>query len=102
LRRASRRSIFRHMKGLRRDPVSAGLEIEGRIAVVLADVAPLLRIQHCSVELFSFDPASGHLVVTIHGNCPDCAGSPAMFATAIEAHVKQRIPEVREVILQED
>src|SRR5688572_2313126 len=102
LRRQSRWSIFRYMKGLRRDPVSAGLEIEGRIATVLADVAPLLRIEHCSVELFRFDPASGHLVVSIRGNCPDCAGSPAMFATAIEAHVKQRIPEVREVILQED
>ena len=76
-------------------------DIEDRIKGVLADVAPLLRIEHCSLAVAGFEPASGELTVEIRGSCPDCSGSPAMFATAIDAHVKQRVPEVRAVIVRE-
>ncbi len=73
--------------------------MEQRIESVLAEVSPLLRIEHCRLELEEFAPAAGRVTVRITGTCPDCAGSPAMFATAIEAHLKQRIPEVRSVLL---
>ncbi len=71
------------------------------IAAVLADATPLLRIDHCRLELAEFVPASGRLTVRMDGTCPDCAGSPAMFATALEAHVRQRVPEVREVVISD-
>lgn len=64
---------------------------------MLEGVTPLLRIEHCRLELDGFVAESGLLTVRIGGSCPDCAGSPAMFATAIEAHIKLRVPEVREV-----
>lgn len=89
------------MKGLRRSGARSGKGVEGRINLVLSDVAPLLRIEHCSLELAEFDSVSGQLTVAIQGSCPDCLGSPAMFATAIEAHVRQRIPEVRGVRIRE-
>lgn len=73
--------------------------IEGRIAAVLADVIPLLRIEHCRLEVDAFVVQSGLLTVRIEGSCPDCLGSPAMFRAAIEAHVRQRVPEVREVVV---
>ena len=85
------------MKALRRNAARSDTGVEGRIALVLVDVASLLRIEHSALELAEFDPASGQLTVAMHGSCPDCPGSPAMFVTAIEAHVRQRIPEVREV-----
>lgn len=80
----------------------SGKAVEGRIALVLTDVAPILRIEHCALEIAEFDEASGQLTVGIRGSCPDCLGSPAMFATAIEAHVKQRVPEVRGVRIREN
>ncbi len=89
------------MKALRRTVRQSATEIEGRIKVVLADVAPLLRIEHCSLAIAGFEPASGELTVEIRGSCPECSGSPAMFATAIDAHVRQRVPEVRAVIIRE-
>jgi len=85
------------MKGLRRGPGRTATVIENSIAAVLLEVTPLLRMEHSRLELEEFVPASGLLKVRIEGNCPDCLGSPAMFAPAIEAHVKQRVPEVREV-----
>ena len=92
--------IFSPMKGLRRRGAD-GHGIETRIRDVLRNITPLLRIEHCSLELGGFDADSGELTVGINGTCPDCVGSPAMFATAIEAHVKQRVPEVRRVIVAE-
>ena len=84
------------MKGLRRAG-GRSPAIEQRIESVLRDLAPLLRIDHCTLELEAFDSASGHLTIRIAGSCPDCLASPAMFATAIEAHVRQRIAEVSTV-----
>ena len=85
------------MKGLRRASRGSAEAVETRINVVLADVAPLLRIDHCRLELVEFTPASGELVVRIEGSWSDCVASPLTFATAIEAHVKLRVPDVRAV-----
>ena len=89
------------MKGLRRGRGRTVTVVKESISAVLLDVTPLLRMEHCRLELEEFESASGVLKVRIHGSCPDCLGSPAMFATAIEAHVKQRVPEVREVRIGE-
>lgn len=91
-RRPLRMPIFKRMKGLRRKTGSP--EVEARIAAVLAQAAPLLRIEHCALEIASFDRLSGQLTLRMAGSCPDCSGSPAMFATALEAHVRLRVPEV--------
>lgn len=90
------------MKGLRRGTGRTTTVVENSISAVLLEVTPLLRMEHCSLELEEFESRSGLLKVRIQGTCPDCLGSPAMFATAIEAHVKQRVPEVREVRIGEE
>ena len=71
--------------------------MEASISTVLTEVQPLLRIDHCRIELVNFSRESGVLIVSMGGSCPDCDISPAVFSTAIEAHVKMRVPEVREV-----
>ncbi len=89
------------MKGLRNAAAGkSGPALEGRIRSVLSDLAPLLRIEHCALELVNFDPGSGDLTIRIAGSCPDCSGSPAMFSTAIEAHIRQRVAEVRQVHIE--
>jgi Fe-S cluster biogenesis protein NfuA len=71
------------------------LGIEARISAILVEVQPLLRIDHCTLRLAEY--ASGVAVVAITGGCPDCEVSPATFSAAIQAHIRMRIPEVREV-----
>lgn len=71
--------------------------VEENITVVLAEVGPLLRIEHCSLEIAEYAEETGRLVLRIDGNCPDCELSPLTFMPAIEAHLKLRVPEVREV-----
>ena len=80
-------------------PAKKSVAIEARISAILLEVEPLLRIEHCRIELVAFASETGSLTLRIGGECPDCDMSPATFAPAIAAHVKQRVPEVREVRL---
>jgi Fe-S cluster biogenesis protein NfuA len=87
------------MKGLRRKRGRSQSVIEESISAVLVEVTPMLRIEHCTLEMVQFDSATGLLLIRIEGNCPDCSVSPSIFATGIAAHVKQRVVEVTEVRL---
>jgi Fe-S cluster biogenesis protein NfuA len=87
------------MKGLRRKSGRTQAAIEESISTVLVEVQPMLRIEHCTLEMVEFDSSTGLLVIRIEGNCPDCSVSPSIFATGIAAHVKQRVVEVSEVRL---
>jgi Fe-S cluster biogenesis protein NfuA len=87
------------MRGLRRKSVRSQSAIEKSISSVLVEVTPMLRIEHCTLEMVRFDSATGLLEIRIEGNCPDCSVSPSIFATGIAAHVKQRVSEVSEVRL---
>lgn len=72
-------------------------EVAARIAAVLFDVGTLLRIEHCHIEVTDYSASSGRVTVKIDAKCPDCELSPATFMPGIEAHLRQRVPEVREV-----
>jgi len=89
-------SGFYHFRMIQRAAKKAS-EIEARISAILAEVQPMLRIEHCKLELVNYSPDSGIVIVSIDGGCPDCQVSPATFSPAIQAHIRRRIPEVREV-----
>ena len=93
------RPILLIMSVLRRNRPRSAESVENSIAIVLAEVGPLLRIEHCRIEIAEYSEPAGRLVLRIDGNCPDCELSPATFMPAIEAHLKLRVPEVREVLV---
>jgi len=72
-------------------------EVTARITTVLAEIGPLLRIEHCMIEVTEYSASNGLVTVRIDASCPDCELSPATFMPGIEAHLRQRVPEVREV-----
>jgi Fe-S cluster biogenesis protein NfuA len=76
--------------------------VEQTIATVLAEVGPLLRIEHCRMEVADYSEATGVLMLRVDASCPDCGLSPATFMPAIEAHLRLRVPEVREVRMMGD
>ena len=76
--------------------------IEAKISAILAEVEPMLRMEHCRLELVDFSPKSGVAIVRIDGGCSDCVVSPATFTPAIQAHIRMRLPEVREVRISGD
>jgi len=71
--------------------------IEDRIGDALAQVAVMLRLNHAVLELVAFEKSTGVAVLRLHGGCPDCEMSVSSLRDGIEAQLRLRVPEVREV-----
>jgi Fe-S cluster biogenesis protein NfuA len=71
--------------------------IEERIGDALAQVAVILRLDEAVVELVEFEAGTGVAVLRLRGDCPDCDMSVSTLRDGIEAHLRMRVPEVREV-----
>jgi Fe-S cluster biogenesis protein NfuA len=70
---------------------------EERIAQALAEVAAMLRLDRAHLELVEFDALRGIATLRLHGDCPDCEMSVSSLSVGIEAQLRMRVPEVREV-----
>jgi Fe-S cluster biogenesis protein NfuA len=70
---------------------------EERITDALAQVAVMLRLDQAVVELVEFEQRTGVAVLRLRGDCPDCSMSVSSLRDGIEAQLRMRVPEVREV-----
>ena len=87
------------MLGPSRRAASRAAALENRIRMALEGAGALLRLDDSRLELRSFDAGSGVALVEVAGGCPECELSVATFRTAVAAHVRRVVPEVREVRL---
>ena len=71
--------------------------VEDRIGDALAQVAVMLRLDRAVIELVTFEKTTGVAVLRLHGDCPDCEMSVSALRDGIEAQLRMRVPEVREV-----
>lgn len=85
------------MSVLRRRKPRARADVEHHIRHELDDILPILRIEHCAIELESFDPATGTAVLVVKGGCPDCDVSPVTFMQGIETQLKLRVAELKTI-----
>ena len=74
-----------------------GDEIDSRIREALLELRPLLHIQEATVELVQFEEETGTVVLRVEGECPDCEMSAANLIEGIGAHLRARVPEVKDV-----
>ncbi|MGQ0712269.1 MAG: NifU family protein [Gemmatimonadaceae bacterium] len=68
---------------------------EARIEAALGQVAEMLRLDQAVLELVEFQ--NGVAVLRLRGDCPDCEMSVSTLSVGIEAQLRMRVPEVREV-----
>jgi Fe-S cluster biogenesis protein NfuA len=80
------------MKGAR-----AERDVDTRIRETLAEIHSLLHIEEASIELVQFEEQTGTAVLRVEGDCPDCEMSAANMIEGIAAHLRSRVPEVRDV-----
>lgn len=72
-------------------------DIDDRIRETLDELRPLLHIEEATVELVRFDLRSGVAVLRLEGDCPHCEMSAANLIEGIGAHLRSRVPEVKDV-----
>lgn len=71
--------------------------VDDRIRDTLDEVRPLLHIEEATIELVQFDLQSGVAVLRVEGDCRDCEMSAANMIEGISAHLRSRVPEVKDV-----
>ena len=71
--------------------------IEHRIRDAIDELQPLLPLDEGKVELVRFDPASGVATLRLAGGCPECDLTLGSLLVGITAHLRMRVPEIREV-----
>jgi Fe-S cluster biogenesis protein NfuA len=72
--------------------------IEGRIRDALAALGPMPHFAWVRAELVEFRAGEGVAVLRLAGSCPDCDLTAATLREGIEAHLRMRVPEVREIV----
>jgi Fe-S cluster biogenesis protein NfuA len=80
------------MKGARSDH-----DVDSRIRETLREVRPLLHIAEANIQLVQFEEDTGTAVLRVEGDCPDCEMSAANMMEGIAAHLRSRVPEVKDV-----
>jgi len=83
---------------MRAAAASESSDFERAVELVLDDVRPMLRMDGGNVELVSADQQSGRVEVHLVGACGHCPASGYTLSFAIEAKLKAKLADVREVI----
>lgn len=71
--------------------------VERRIRTALERIRALLPIEASGVELVEFTLEDGVAVLRLSGDCPHCDLTAEHFREGIEANLRQRVPEIREI-----
>lgn len=83
--------------GLLKRGRTSSAAIEARIREAIEGLRPLLGVGSCDVELVTFEVATGIAVLRVEGDCPHCEMPVATLLQGIEAHLRLRVPEIREI-----
>ena len=79
----------------------AGGGVSERVKAIIDRIRPLLQDDGGDIELVSVDEATGLVSVRLQGACKGCPGATMTLKMGIERHLKERVPEVKEVVAVE-
>ncbi|HKG93698.1 MAG TPA: NifU family protein [Gemmatimonadaceae bacterium] len=85
------------MRGSSRVAEKRRAEVEAQIREAIVGLQPLLRFEHCGVELVEFSLETGVATLRVEGGCPDCEMSAGMLLHGIEQHLRMRVPALRSI-----
>lgn len=69
-----------------------------RVQGVIQRIRPLLQADGGDIELVKFDESTGVVSVRLRGACSGCPGAAMTLKMGVERHMKERVPEVKEVV----
>ena len=72
--------------------------LKDRVEEALNGIRPALQADGGGVELFDIDEAKGIVRVRLQGACSGCPSAQITLAMGIERAIKEKVPEVKEVL----
>lgn len=73
-------------------------QFNSQVELILEDVRQALIMHGGNVELVSADPETGIVKVRLHGACVGCPMAGITLKNGIEAELKEKLPQVNQVI----
>jgi Fe-S cluster biogenesis protein NfuA len=71
-------------------------DVDTRIRETLGEIRALLHMD-ATIDLVQFEETTGLAALRVEGDCPDCDLSAANMMEGIGAHLRARVPEVKDV-----
>lgn len=75
--------------------------LQERIAEAIEEIGYYLSMDGGGVELVNVDEANGIVQVRLSGACRACPFAQFTLQLVVENHIKERVPEVRQVVAVE-
>jgi Fe-S cluster biogenesis protein NfuA len=72
--------------------------IAKRVQDVIDRIRPLLQADGGDIQVVSIDEPTGKVSVRLQGACRGCPGAAMTLKMGVERHLKEKVPEVTEVI----
>jgi Fe-S cluster biogenesis protein NfuA len=72
--------------------------MEENVRSIIEEIRPMLQADGGDIELVSVDEATGVVSVRLQGACKGCPGAQMTLKMGVERHLKEKIPEVTEVV----
>lgn len=69
-----------------------------RVQEVIQEIRPYLQGDGGDIELVEVDESTGVVSVRLQGACKGCPGAVMTLKMGVERHLRQRVPEVKEVV----
>jgi Fe-S cluster biogenesis protein NfuA len=78
--------------------MTTSADVLDRIEATLDTMRPYITSHRGSVEIIDFDASDGTLLLRLGGTCQGCAASTITLKQGIEVRMRERVPEVREIV----
>ena len=72
--------------------------MEASVKEIIDQIRPMLQADGGDIELVSVDEATGVVSVRLQGACKGCPGAQMTLKMGVERHLKEKVPEVTEVV----
>jgi Fe-S cluster biogenesis protein NfuA len=78
-------------------PTSSTESIKEKVQTVIDLIRPAVQADGGDIELVDVDP-KGIVQIRFHGACHGCPSSTMTLQDVIERHVREKVPEVTQVV----
>jgi len=72
--------------------------VTDRVQGVIDQIRPLLQADGGDIELVGVTEPAGVVSVRLQGACKGCPGAAMTLKMGVERHLKEKVPEVSEVV----
>ena len=80
------------------DQEKTSSELTEKVAAVIDQIRPMIQADGGDIELVGVSEATGVVTIRFQGACRGCPSAAITLKMGVERHVKEKIPEVKEVV----